>query len=106
MNITAKGKQPMRKRHVSLPAKLGSMAAVFLLSSCAPTTPGWDAAFGDSVKIAIAQQTLNPGASANTDPVSGIDGRAAREAVNRYHKSFVEKDTQPHAFTIGVSGSK
>lgn len=70
-----------------------SAAALLLASSlaaCAPLTPQWDARFGDSVRAAIAQQTLNPNASRNTDPVAGIDGRAAHEAVTQYTKSFQE----------------
>lgn len=77
-------------------------AAICLLSACAPTTPQWDVSFGNSVRAAIAQQTLNPDASRNQDPVSGMDGRAAREAIGRYQKSFKEPPPQPSVFTIGV----
>ncbi len=79
-------------------------AVVFLLSACAPTTPQWDASFGNSVRAAVAAQTLNPEASKNPDPVSGMDGRAARDAIGRYQKSFKEPPPQPSVFTIGVSG--
>ena len=91
------------RRH---PGRLAGIAiAACLLGGCAQTTPGWDAAFGETVRTAAAQQTLNPDASRNTDPVSGVDGRAAREAINRYQKSFVEKEPQKNVFTIGVSGN-
>lgn len=73
-----------------------------LLSACAPTTPQWDATFGDSVRAAVAQQILNPQASQNPDPVSGMDGPAAREAMSRYQKSFKDPQPQPNVFTIGV----
>lgn len=81
-------------------------ACFLLLAGCAPTTPGWDAAFGESVRTATARQVMNPDASRNTDPVSGVDGRAAKEAMTRYQKSFVEKEPQRDVFTIGVSGNK
>jgi hypothetical protein len=78
------------------------LAAAGLLSACAPTTPQFDANFGNAVRTAIAQQTLNPDASGNADPVSGMDGRAAREAVDRYQKSFSQPEPQPSVFTIGI----
>lgn len=88
-------------------ARRGLIAAsIGLLCACAETTPAWDAAFGTSVKMATAQQTLNPDASRNDAPVNGLDGRSAREAINRYQKSFVEKEPQPNVFTIGVSSGK
>lgn len=98
--------QNARRAHARLPRGLmAGIAAVILLAGCASTTPAWDAVFGDTVRAAAAQQTLNPDASRNTDPVAGVDGRAAREAINRYQKSFVEKEPQPNVFTIGISGN-
>ena len=71
-----------------------------LLSACAPVTPEWDAKFGDTVRMAVAQQTLNPEASRNTEPVNGIDGRPADEAIKRYHKSFQEPPPPAPLFQI------
>ena len=53
-----------------------------------------------------AQQTLNPGAALNADPVKGIDGQAAKSAYDEYQKSFKEPVAQPNAFTIGVAGAR
>ena len=89
-----------------LPPKLAALVAAGLLSACVPTTPQWDANFGNSVRAAVAQQILNPEASQNPDPVSGMDGRAAREAVVSYQKSFKEPPPQPNIFTIGVGGGQ
>ncbi len=86
-----------------LPALLG-LAALMMLTACAQTTPRADAAFGDTVRIATARQTMYPDASQNTDPVSGMDGRAARSGLERYHKSFKEPTPHPSVFTIGVGG--
>lgn len=91
---------PARSRRILLTLML--LAGLGLLSACAPTTPQWDASFGNAVRTAIAQQTLHPDASGNPDPVSGIDGRAAREAIDRYQKSFRQPAPQPNVFTIGV----
>lgn len=82
------------------------IAAMSVLSACAPTTPHWDGTFGDTVRMAVAQQTLNPDASRNTDPVSGMDGSAAHAVMDRYQKSFAEPEPQPNVFTIGVGGGQ
>lgn len=85
-----------------LPHRLGAAAAACLLSACASTTPNWDAQFGDSVRILNAQQVARPQAAANADPVSGIDGRAARAAVERYERSLPEpKAATPMSSTAG-----
>lgn len=86
--------------------KLLAVSAAGLLSACAPTTPEWDANFGNSVRTAFAQQIINPDASQNTDQVTGMDGRAARETMDRYQKSFKEPAPQPNIFTIGVGGGQ
>lgn len=85
-----------------LSLKLLAASAACLLSACASTTPEWDANFGNSVRAAFAQQIIDPDASQNPDPVSGMDGRAARETMDRYQKSFKEPAPQPNIFTIGV----
>lgn len=76
---------------------------VFLLSSCTHTTSAWDSHFGESVRLAISQQTLNPQAGLNPDFSTGIDGKAAREAMGRYQNSFKEPSPATNNFTIGVS---
>lgn len=76
-------------------------ALVFVASAvatgCGSTTPNLDARFGHSVTAARAQQTINPDASRNTDPVTGIDGRAAGHSIDRYHDSF---KTPPTTFSV------
>lgn len=95
-----------RVRLQRLSLKLFAASAACLLSACAQTTPQWDANFGNSVRAAFAQQIINPDASQNPDPVSGMDGRAARETMDRYQKSFSEPKPQPNIFTIGVGGGQ
>lgn len=73
------------------------------IAGCASTTPNLDARFGQAVLAARAQQTINPAASLNPDPVSGLDGRAAREAMGRYHDSF--KTPPPSFNVINIGGS-
>ena len=69
------------------------------LAGCAETpTPHYDARFGDAVRAAVAQQTINPDASKNTDPVAGLDGKAAEQTMNNYDKSF----SKPEKTDLGL----
>jgi len=79
---------------------LGTLALT--LAGCASTTPNLDARFGQAVLAARAQQTINPDASLNTDPVTGMDGRAARETMVRYHDTF--KKPPPTFNVINIGG--
>jgi hypothetical protein len=80
------------------------IVAAALLCGCTAATPRLDTHFGQAVNAAKLQQTLNPQASANTDPVTGLGGVPARESIGRYHDSF---KTPPPTFEVilnGVSG--
>lgn len=68
--------------------KLTAASCAALLTACASTTPVLDANFGNAVRQARSAQTLNPNASANRDPVLGIDGQAGAAAQERYQESF------------------
>ena len=83
---------------------LASLFASATLAGCATNTPVLDKHFGEAVNAAKAQQTINPDASLNTDPVAGVDGKAADAAVDRYHKSFESPPATGNIFTIGVGG--
>ena len=77
-------------------------ALSLLLTACVSNSPEWDQHFGESVRAAIAQQTINPNAGQNTDPVTGIDGKAAHETMGRYQTTFKEPPPAANSFTIGV----
>jgi len=63
------------------------LAALAVLAGCA-ATPKYDRHFGDAVRQARTAMTINPAASSNRDPVTGIDGQAAATALTRYQDSF------------------
>jgi hypothetical protein len=88
-----------------LKTALASLMASAGLIACAPTTPHLDTRFGDAVNTAKAQQTINPDASLNTDPVAGLDGQAANAVIDRYHKSYEKPPAPVDVFTIGVGSS-
>ncbi len=73
-----------------------------LLGGCASRSPNLDAQFGKSVRLLNAQQTINPNAMANTDPVLGLDGTAALGGYGDYQKTFTTPVQQPSTFTIGI----
>ena len=75
----------------------------FAAIGCAETTPHLDSIFGDAVNTAKAQQTINPDASRNPDPVAGLDGNPATDSIDRYRNTFKEP---PRTFGILNSGGK
>ncbi|NHZ62053.1 hypothetical protein [Massilia genomosp. 1] len=62
------------------------LAATLLLGACS-STPNWDARFGQSLRAALAAQAIDPGAARANRPVSGLDGKAAAAAHERYQRS-------------------
>jgi hypothetical protein len=72
------------------------------LAACTTTTPNLDRDFGQAVNQAKAQQTINPDASLNTDPVAGLDGVAANAAIDNYTKSVTTPP--PPATIISIGG--
>jgi hypothetical protein len=60
-----------------------------MLSACIPASPRLDATYGMAVSMAIAQQTANPDASRNIDPISGIDAQAGDASMDNYRESFI-----------------
>ncbi len=85
-------------------ARFAPLAACLGLAGCVATTPHWDAHFGEAVTTTAYQQRRDPNASvANADrPVDGLEGRTARETMDRYYRSFSEPPQPYSVFTIGV----
>jgi hypothetical protein len=85
--------------------RLLGVIALAAFSGCATEpAPRVESGFGEAVRAAQAQQTIDPDASKNPDPVAGIDGPSANRSIDRYHKSF---DAPPETFTvINVNGAK
>lgn len=70
------------------PVRLACAVLFLTLSACATHSPNLDAQMGRSVAAARTQQTIKPAASANRDPVAGIDGNAANDAIDNYADSY------------------
>lgn len=80
------------------------IAAAAVLAGCASTpTPHYDRKFGDAVRNARHAMTLNPNAARESAAPAGMDGAAAREAVDRYHDTF--KAPPPVVNVINIGGA-
>lgn len=83
--------------------KTHALIATLLLAGCASSpTPNYDLRFGDAVRDARAQMTLNPAAAAHAATEAGLDGPAARGAMVRYEDSF--KAPPPVVNVINIGG--
>lgn len=83
----------------SAPFVIASLVAG--LTGCATTTPHLDENFGQAVNQARAQQTVNPDASRNTDPVAGMEGKAAQAVVDTYHEGLRQAPAPATVINIG-----
>lgn len=82
---------------------IAGIVALLLLQGCS-TAPRFEKNFGAAVRANLAAQTVDPGAGANTNPASGIDGAAARSAHERYQRSFVQPDSVANAPLLNTLG--
>lgn len=93
----------MKRTYLSAAGALcGLCGALLAVTGCVSPAPNLDRHFGESVRLIKAQQTLNPEASRNTDPVKGMDGVAAKSGYDEYQKSYREPPPPTNAFTIGI----
>lgn len=81
-------------------------AALTLLAcgahGCVSTTPHWDSRFGASTRANLAVQAIDPAASSNRNPAVGLDGPAARAAIDNYQRGFAKPETGQPAALIGT----
>ena len=68
------------------------LAAALALCGCATEATRTDDAATLAVRTALAAHVINPAGAAAAE-VAGLDGRAAREAQQRYEKSFGGKES-------------
>ncbi|MDM0057529.1 hypothetical protein [Variovorax fucosicus] len=84
--------------------KLPAIALLLsLVAGCSSVTPNYDARFGDAVRDAKRKMIINPDAGKNTDPVTGMDGKAARESVLLYQGTY--KAPPPVVNVINIGGA-
>lgn len=82
---------------------LAVLLPLLLLPGCASTSPQFEGQFGQSVRAAVALQSLDPAAARNTNPVNGMDGAAARATHMSYQGSY-HAPAPAAASIIGANG--
>lgn len=82
---------------------IGTIVALALTAGCVSIHPEVDERHGDAVRAATRAQILNPQGSGNAALAPGIDGRAAKETMDRYVDSF--KSPPPNVNVINIGGA-
>ena len=82
---------------------LATFAGVALLLAGCSTPTRLEMDYGTSYKLAIMNQTLDPKAEKNLEPVEGFDGPVAQRVVDKYVKEF-EKTAPPPSYIINLGG--
>ena len=81
---------------------IGGIAVLVLLGGCADSRQTRiQTDFGTSKNLLVLNQTYNPEAEANLDPVTGLDPAAAESTIRLYRASF-GKPTQTTTYTINI----
>lgn len=70
------------------------------------TTSRYDARFGEAVRQARLAMLIHPSGSAADDPVAGMDGAAAHEALQRYQDSFKAPPPVINVINLGAAPAK
>jgi len=85
---------------------IGLIAMFFISGSCAgPTRVERD--FSTSFNLAKLNQTLNPEAEKNIEPVTGLDGKSAQATIEKYRKDFEKPaPSTPFVLNLGSMGKK
>jgi hypothetical protein len=81
----------------------GTLAALCFIAGCVSIHPELDQRSGDAMSAAKNAQTLNPQVRRDPNAVSGIDGRPAKEAMDRYVDSFKSPPATTNVINIGGS---
>lgn len=79
--------------------------ASMLLAGCAEVSRV-EMDYGTSFKLSKFNQTLNPDAEKNLDPVVGLDGQAADKLMDKYQKEFEKPAPAPPSLMINMGGGK
>lgn len=81
--------------------KLAIALLLSLLAGCSSVTPHYDARFGDAVREAKQKMIINPDAGRNPDQVAGMDGKAARETMILYQRTYTAPPPAVNVINIG-----
>jgi hypothetical protein len=95
----------MNKRTTGSSLAVLVAVSMVTLTGCVSRGAYIESALGESMAQTKASQTLNPEASLNTDPVTGLDGQSATNAINSYEQSFKSQASPMGAGAGGIGGN-
>ena len=78
------------------------IAITALLGACTTGISRLDADYGTSYRQALINQVLDPDTERNLEPVYGMNGIAAENVMDKYHKGFEDKKTQTPTYTVPI----
>ncbi len=81
---------------------IGVIAAFSLTIGCAWQQSRVEMDYGTSHQLQIYNQTLNPEAAKNQAPVTGLNGSAAQNAVDKYQKGFEKESPTSTTYQINM----
>ena len=79
------------------------IVGISMVAGCVSIHPEVDQHYGQAVATARFAQTFNPQASRNPNAVAGMDGKAAKETMDRYLDTF--KAPPPTINVINIGGA-
>ncbi len=88
-----------------MPLALAALSAC--LAGCAgTTTPSYDMRFGDAMRQSQQAMRVNATPPAPAQGIEPTDGKAVREAGERYHDSFRKPPAPVNVINIGSGGAR
>ncbi len=87
---------------------IGLIAVSLIFTGCVWNEPGRvEMDYGTSYKLSIFNQTLDPEAEKNLEPVIGLGGPEANLNMERYRKSFEKESPRPtYILNVGAVGGQ
>lgn len=92
----------MKKRNFVL---LSLVFSLTFMAGCTTHISRLEMDYGASFYMAKCQQTFNPEAGKNLEPVKGFNGQAAINVIERYKKGF-EKQAVSSPLTLNINTGK
>ncbi len=84
----------------------GLCAALIVVAGCGPSRVEMD--YGTSYQLQKFNQTLNPEAERNLEPVTGLSGQAVQGNLDKYQKGFEKESAAAttYQFSLGSMGGE
>lgn len=88
-------------RSISRSSMIAACAAIAGLSGCAYDYAA-ERSFGESVSVAIREQTIRPDGVGRNGLAVGLEGQASKAVIDRYYRSYEFPQSLGNVYTLGV----